>query len=287
MVFGFACYELPSLGHQDHAVGVFAVGLVIVGGVEKALLAPALLWSDGRGDRAAQGVQALGGAPDKLAVAVPVEGVDVLKVDVQAVVVLLPDEGRDIVQKPCLHPLVGEERVGKVGREAARFAEVCHRQKRGGLPRVGRLNEPFIRDGAQLPFCGGLMREGAEGGEIRHTLRQHSLLHIGIDVGVDLDLLAHVLPAAGDHEALPDHKARGVRDLVEAPELLRRRAEAPRQGIETVPRPHHIDLHRKSLLSKNKLLPVYSGRERCLHGFFPRTFTVPGWSSPRPLGKSR
>ena len=99
---------------------------------------------------------------------------------------------------------------------------------------------------------------------------QHRLLHIGIDVGVDLDLLTHVLPAAGDDKALPDHKPRGVRDLVEALELLRRRPEALAQGVETVPRPHHIDLHKKSLLSKNRLLSVYSGRERSLPGAFPQ-----------------
>ena len=260
------CYQPPLIGHQDHAVCVFAVGLVVVGGVEQALLAPALLRRDGGGDRAAQRVQALGRASDKLAVAVAVKGIDILKVDVETVVALRVDEGDDVFQKPGLHSLVGEQGVGKVGGEAARLAEVRDRQKRGGLARVGRLNEARILDGPQLPFGGGLMREGAERGEVRHALRQHRLLHKGIDIGVDLDLLAHILPAAGDDEALPDHEARGVRDLVEARKLLRRRPEAPAQGVETVPRPHHIDLHKKSLLSENRLVSVYSGKERLLQG---------------------
>ena len=133
------------------------MGLVVVGGVEKPLLAPALLRGDGSGDRAAQGVQPLGRAPDELAVAVAVEGIDILKVDVQTVVTLRVYERDDVFQKPGLHPLVGEQGVGKVGREAARLAEVRDRQKRGGLARVGRLNEARILKGPQLPFGGGLM----------------------------------------------------------------------------------------------------------------------------------
>ena len=221
------------------------MGLVVVGGIEKALLVGALLGGDGCRDRAAQGMQALGGAIDKLAVAVAVEGVNVLEVDVQAVVVLLPDLRGDIVQQPRLHPLVGEDGVGKVGGKAARLAEVRDSQQRRGLARVGRLYEPLVRDGAQLPLGGDAVREGAERGKVRHGLRQYRLPDRGVDIGVDLDLLPHVLGRAGDQKALADDKARGVRDLVEARQLLHRGSEAARDGVKTVPRPDNIDLHNK------------------------------------------
>ena len=239
------------------------MGFVVVGGVEQALLVCALLRGDGGGDRAAQRVQALRRTPDKLAVAVAVKGIDVLKVDVQTVVVLLPDEGDDIIQKLCLHALIRQDRVGDVGREAGSLAEIRDGQQGGGLTGIGRLDEPFIRERAQLPLHGRTVGEGTEGGEIRQALRQDRLPHAGIDIGVDLDLLAHILPAAGDHEALPDHKARGVRDLVEALELLHRGPEPAGDGVETVPRLDCIKLH-KRLLSVNRLKTLYSGGRLCL-----------------------
>ena len=220
------------------------MGLVVVGAVEQALLGCALLGGDSGGDRAAQGVQALGCPGDELAVAVAVEGVDVLKVNIQAVVVLLPDLGDDVVQKPCLHPFVGEDGVGKVGVEAACLTEVCDGQERRGLARVGRLDEPLVRNGTKLPLGSDAVREGAEGGEIRHGLFEHRILHRGVDIGVYLDLLAHILGGAGDKQTLPDDKAGRVRDLVEARELLHRGSKAPRNGIETVPRPDNINLHK-------------------------------------------
>ena len=207
MVFGFACYELPSLGHEDHLIRITAVGFVVVGGIEEALLVCALLGGNGGGDRAAQRMEAPGCAGDKLAVAVAVEGIDILKVDVEAVVALFVDEGDHIVQQPRLHPLVRQEGVGNVGGKAAFFADVRDRQDRRGLGCVGCLDETPILDGAQLPLRGRLIREGAKSGEVRQALIEHFLTHIGIDVGVDLDLLPHVDGRTGDHKALPDDEA--------------------------------------------------------------------------------
>ena len=221
------------------------MGLVVVSGVEKSLLGGALLGRDGGGDGAAQGMQALGRAAYKLAVAVPVKGVDVLKVDVQAVIVLLTDHGNDVFQESLLYRLVRQKRVGKVGGKAPRLPQVRHREKRRGLARVGRPDEPLIRDGAKLPLHGGAVGEGAERGEPGHALPQNRIPHSWIDIGVDLDLLPHVLRRAGNQKALPDDKAGGVGDLVEALELLHRGLEAPRDGVETVPRFDNINLHKK------------------------------------------
>ena len=228
--------------------------------VEEALLVGALLGGDGRGDRAAQRMQTPGGAIDKLAVAVAVEGVDVLKVDVQAVVILLPDLRRYIVQQPRLHALVGENRVGKVGREAARLTEVRDGQKRRGLARIGRLYEPLVRDGAQLPLGGDAVGEGAEGSKVRHSLRKHRIGYHGVDIGVDLDLLPHILGRAGYKQALADDKARGIRDLIQAHELLHAGPEAPRDGIETVPRPDNIDLHNHKTPFRKHVTSVFRKR---------------------------
>ena len=181
----------------------------------------------------------------KLTVAVAVKGIDVLKVDVQAVVVLCADAGDDIIKKPRLHAFVGEHRVGKVGGKAARPAEVRDGQKRRGLARVRRFDQLLVRDGVQLPLGGDAVGEGAERGKVRHGLRQHRCRHRGVDIGVDLDLLAHVLGGAGDHQALPDHEARGVRNLVEALEVLHGGAELSREGVETVPRFDNSNLHKR------------------------------------------
>lgn len=257
------------------------MGLVVVGGVEQALLVGALLGGDGRRDRAAQRVQTLGGAIDKLAVAVAVEGVDVLEVDVQAVVVLLPDLRGDIVQQPRLHPLVGEDGVGKVGGKAARLAEVRDGQQRRGLARVGRLYEPLVRDGAQLPLGGDAVGEGTESGKVRHGFRQHRLPDRGVDISVDLDLLPHVLGGAGDKEALADDKARGVRDLVEARQLLHCGSEAARDGVKTVPRSDDIDLHNnKSSFPKRTVTSVF----RKGAGFSCRLSVRRGWVCPSRVG---
>ena len=201
------CYQPPPIGHEDHPIRILAVGFVVVGGIEEALLVCALLGGNGGGDRAAQRMEAPGRAGDKLAVAVAVEGIDILKVDVEAVVALFVDEGDHIVQQPRLHPFVRQEGVGNVGGKAAFFADVRDRQDRRGLGCVGCLDETPILDGAQLPPRGRLIREGAKSGEVRQALIEHFLTHIGIDVGVDLDLLPHVDGRTRDHKALPDDEA--------------------------------------------------------------------------------
>lgn len=148
MVFGFACYELPSLGHEDHPIRIPAVGFVVVGGIEEALLVCALLGGDGGGDQTAQRVEALRRTGDKLAVAVAVEGIDIFKVDVEAVVALLVDKGDHVVQQPRLYPLVRQQGMGDVGGKASCLAEVRHRQERGGVRGIGRHDEAAVVDGA-------------------------------------------------------------------------------------------------------------------------------------------
>ena len=233
------------------------MGAVVVGGVEDALLVGALLGGDGGGDRAAEGVEAFRRAGDKGAVGVAVKGIDVLKVDVQPVIALFVDERDDVLHQSRLDSLIGQQDVGQLRGEAARVADIRHREQGRGRLGVGRLDQPPVVDGAQLPLRGSLMREGAERGKPGHGFRQHSLAHKGIDIGVDLDLLAHVRAAAGDHKALTDHEARGIRDLIEPRQLLRRGAEAPREGVETVPRFDNIDLHKKAPFRKQTAISLF------------------------------
>lgn len=117
-------YSLPFIGHDDHPVGVAAVGLIVVGRIEDALLTVALLGGDGGAEKIALGVERFGGPAEKLAVAVPVVGVDVLYVEIHAVIGFLMQGREHVFKKPVLHLLVGKDRVGDIAGEAAALAQI-------------------------------------------------------------------------------------------------------------------------------------------------------------------
>ena len=73
-------YSLPFIGHDDHPVGVAAVGFIVVGRIEDALLTVALLGGDGGAEKIALGVERFGGPAEKLAVAVPVVGLSLIHI---------------------------------------------------------------------------------------------------------------------------------------------------------------------------------------------------------------
>ena len=117
-------YSLPFIGHDDYPVGPAAVGLVVVGRVEKALLAVSLLGGNGGAEKIALGVEGFGGPAEKLAVAVPVVGENVFNVEIYAVTGLLMQGGKEVFKKTVLDLLVGEHRVGDLPGKAAAFAQV-------------------------------------------------------------------------------------------------------------------------------------------------------------------
>ena len=237
------CYSLPFIGHDNHPVGPAAVGLVVVGRVEKSLLAVALLGGNGGAEKIALGVERFGGAAEKLAVAVPVVGVDVLNVEIYAVIGFLVQSGKHIFKKTVLHLLIGEHRVGDVAGKAAALAQVGDGQQGSHRIGPGSVHHGTVRDGDQLPTGGHMVAEGAEKAEIGQSLVQYALGDVGVGIAVHLDLRAAAGLHRGDQQRQLGHQTGAVIELVDAGQLFRAGAVAAGNAPQTVPRAYNVYFH--------------------------------------------
>ena len=180
-------YSLPFIGHNNHPVGIFTVDGVVVGGVENALLGVALLGGDGGADRIAHGMQRLRGPAEKLAVTVPVIGIDIFNVEIHPVIGLLPQNGQHIFKDPVLYLLVSEYRMGDVPGKAAALAQIGNGQQGSHRICPGGFHHGAVGDGDQLPGSGHVIAEGTQVAEIGQGLLQNALGDVGVGVAVYLN----------------------------------------------------------------------------------------------------
>ena len=256
-------YSLPFIGHDDYPVGPAAVGFVVVGCVEKALLAVALFGGNGGAEKIALGVESFGRAAEKLAVAVPIVGVDVLNVEIHAVIGFLVQRGKHIFKKTVLHLLVCEHRVGDVAGEAAVLAQVGDGQQGSHRIGPGGVHHGAVRDGDQLPGGGHMVAERAEIAEIGQRLVQYALGDVGVGVTVYLDPRAAAGLRRGDQQRQLGHQTGAVIELVDAGQLFRAGAVAAGDAPQTVPRAYNVYFH---WIILSFFLQVYSDERRQLQG---------------------
>lgn len=236
-------YSLPFIGHDDHPVGPATVGPVVMGRVEKALLRVTLLWGNGGAEKIALGVEGFGGAAEKLAVAVPIVGVDVLNVEIHAVIGFLVQSGKHVFKKPVLHLLIGKYRVGDVAGKAAALAQVGDGQQGSHRIGPGGVHHGAVRDGDQLPTGGHMMAERAEKAEIGQGLVQYALGDVGIGIAVHLDPRTAAGLRRGDQQRQFRHQAGAVIELVDTGQFFYTGAVAGGDAPQTVPRAYNNYFH--------------------------------------------
>ena len=233
----------PLIGHQHHPVSPAPMRGIVVGGVQQALLVGALLGRDGRRQIPAALVQQFGQAAQELVVAFPVEGIDVLDVQIDPGVAAAGQGGKDVLHRGVLHGLVGKDRVSDVAGKAAALAEIRHGQKGSDVLCQRRLDETAVVNGHQLAVERQAVGKGAEKAEVWQRLIQRRVGNARVGIGVDQDLLPVRLLRPGHEQSHVRDQAGRVIELIEIGQMIRGRAGPPGDTVERVSGFYNINIH--------------------------------------------
>lgn len=173
--------------------------------------------SDGGGEDQPVGMQLFREIPQEAVVGLPVPAIDILKVNVHAVVVLFHSGVHNVLDQTVAGRFIGEQPAGKAAVKIAALLDVGHHHDGPGAARPGRVNDGAVGNVCQASGGTGVMAENTQIGQVGQGACQSVPVHGVIGIAVYINAVTELRQSSGNLDVLSDVDGGGVGDLRDWP----------------------------------------------------------------------